>query len=367
LFDPVEAVPIENLYKARLFCLIRAGRYQVPKARIMIYASLLVFLGVFCLCAYKAMVDVRPSVQRPKLTKDEGLLIDDLEQRLREHVVALADDIGPRDVSIPNNLKAAGDYIKGVWKRNGHEVVVQSFMAQNVTCENLVAEIQGRSRPDEIVVVGAHYDTVSWSPGANDNGSAVAVLLELSRLLKNDLPERTIRFVAFTNEEPPFFKTGSMGSLVYAKACRSKEENIIGMVCLETMGYYREERKTQKYPLPLSFFYPDTGNFLAVVGNLASKPLVQSFAKRFMQESDFPVECAAITDLVPLSGIDWSDHWSFWQCGYSAIMLTDTALFRYPYYHSSEDTSDKLNYRSLARVTYGVFRALRAMVLVADA
>jgi Zn-dependent M28 family amino/carboxypeptidase len=335
--------------------------------RIMIYAALLVFLGGFCLWAYKAMIDVRPSVQRPKLTKDEGPPMGNLEQRLKEHVVTLADDIGPRDVYIPENLKAASDYVQTFWKRNGYEVEVQSFMVQNVACENLVAEIQGRSKPDEIVVVGAHYDTVSWSPGANDNGSAVAVLLELSRLFKSESPEITIRFVAFTNEEPPFFKTSSMGSLVYAESCRSKKENIIGMICLETMGYYREERKTQKYPLPLSFFYPDTGNFLAVVGNLASKPLVQSFARRFMQESDFPVECAAITDLIPLSGIDWSDHWSFWQCGYQAIMLTDTAPFRYPYYHSSEDTSDKLDYPSLARVTYGVFRALRAMVLAADA
>jgi hypothetical protein len=333
----------------------------------MIYTSMLVFLGIFCLWAYKAMIDVRPNVQRPEVTKGDGPVIDDLERRLHRHVVILADDIGPRDIYIPDNLKAARDYVQGFWKRHGYEVTIQSFKVQNVVCENLVAEIQGRSRPDEIMVVGAHYDTVSWSPGANDNGSAVAVLLELSRLFKSDSVERTLRFIAFTNEEPPFFKTSSMGSLVYAKACRSKKENIIGMVCLETMGYYREERKTQKYPVPLSFFYPDTGNFLAIVGNLASKPLVQSFARRFMQESDFPVECAAITGLIPLSGVDWSDHWSFWQCGYQAIMLTDTAPFRYPHYHSSEDTPDKLNYRSLARVTCGVSRALRAMSLVAEA
>jgi Zn-dependent M28 family amino/carboxypeptidase len=308
------------------------------------------------------MIDVRPSVQRPKITKDDGLPIDDLVRRLQKHVVTLADDIGARDVYIPHNLKAARDYVRGGLQRNGYQVTVQSFMVQNVECENLIAEIQGRSRQDEILIVGAHYDTVSWSPGANDNGSAVAALLELSRLFKDESPERTMRFAAFVNEEPPFFKTSSMGSLVYAKDCRSRKENIIGMVCLETLGYYREERKTQRYPVPLSFFYPDIGNFLAVVGNLRSRPLVQSFARRFMQESDFPVECAAITDLIPLSGVDWSDHWSFWKCGYPAIMLTDTALFRYPYYHSSDDTSDKLNYRGLARVTYGIFRALRGMV-----
>jgi Zn-dependent M28 family amino/carboxypeptidase len=169
-----------------------------------------------------------------------------------------------------------------------------------------------------------------------------------------------VRFVAFTNEEPPFFKTGSMGSLVYAKACQKRKENIVAMVCLETIGYYRDARKTQKYPVPFSFFYPDTGNFIAVVGNLGSKPLVKSFTRRFMEESDFPIECVATFGF--LTGIDWSDHWSFWHCGYPAIMITDTALFRYPYYHSSEDTPDKIDYHSLARVTRGVYRALLRLV-----
>ena len=332
------------------------------KVRRMIYASLLVLLLGFSLWAYKAMIDVRPQVTRPESNEEAYRDLKDLEGRLRGHVMVLAADIGPRDVYIPDGLKAAANYIRRFWETVGYEVGAQSFTVQNVACENLVVETKGRSKPDEIVVVGAHYDTVSWSPGANDNGSAVAALLELSRLFRDRLPRRTIRFVAFANEEPPFFKTRSMGSLIYAKACRSKEENIVAMVCLETIGYYRNEPKTQKYPVPLSFFYPDRGNFLAVVGNLRSKPLVRTFARHFMEETDFPVECAAISDLIPLTGIDWSDHWSFWKCGYPAIMLTDTALFRYPYYHSSEDTPDKLNYPELARVTLAIFMALARMI-----
>ena len=132
------------------------------------------------------------------------------------------------------------------------------------------------------------------------------------------------------------------------------------MICLETIGYYREEPRTQKYPLPLSAFYPDKGNFIAVVGNFRSKPLVRSFARNFMDESDFPVECAATFGFI--TGINWSDHWAFWQCGYPAIMIPDTALFRYPYYHSVEDTPDKLDYHSLARVTFGIFKTLERMV-----
>ena len=150
-----------------------------------------------------------------------------------------------------------------------------------------------------------------------------------------------------------------MGSLVYARQCRKREENIVAMISLETIGYYRDKPNTQKYPVPLSFFYPDKGNFVAVVGNLKSKPLVQSFARSFMEASDFPIECAALFGFI--TGIDWSDHWSFWKAGYPAIMLTDTALFRYPYYHSVQDTPDKLNYPALSRVTYGIFKALEKM------
>lgn len=330
------------------------------KVRAMVYASLLIFLAAFSIWAYKAMIDIRPNVDRPKLDKYAHQVIDDIEGRVELHVRTLADEIGPRDVFVPDKLNAAADYIRTFWEKIGYQVSAQTFSVQNVECQNLAIEIPGRSNPEEIVLVGAHYDTVSWAPGANDNGSAVAALLELSRLFSTESPSRTLRFVAFTNEEPPFFKSSSMGSLVYAKACQKRKENIVGMVCLETIGYYRDEPKTQKYPFPFRFFYPDKGNFVAVVGNLRSKPLVKSFTRHFMEESDFPVECVATFGF--LTGIDWSDHWSFWHCGYPAIMITDTALFRYPYYHSSEDTSDKIDYDSLARVTYGVYRALLRMV-----
>ncbi len=326
----------------------------------MIYGLLLVLLVGFSIWAYKAMIDIRPNVDRPKLDKYAHQVIDDIEGRVELHVRTLADEIGPRDVFVPDKLNAAADYIRTFWEKIGYEVSAQTFSVQNVECQNLAIEIPGRSKPGEIVLVGAHYDTVSWAPGANDNGSAVAALLELSRLFSTESPSRTLRFVAFTNEEPPFFKSSSMGSLVYAKACQKRKENIVSMVCLETIGYYRDEPKTQKYPFPFRFFYPDKGNFVAVVGNLRSKPLVKSFTRHFMEESDFPVECVATFGF--LTGIDWSDHWSFWHCGYPAIMITDTALFRYPYYHSSEDTSDKIDYDSLARVTYGVYRALLRMV-----
>ncbi len=322
----------------------------------MVYLLLVICLAAFSIWAYKAMIDIRPEVVRPKLDENAYEMIADLEGRLKRHVVALAEDIGPRSLYTPDKLKATSDYIRQFWEEAGYQVNAQTYKVGNVLCENLAVEIPGKSTPDEIVLVGAHYDTVSLSPGANDNGSAVAALLEISRLFSETSTNRTLRFVAFANEEPPFFKTSSMGSLVYAKECRKRKDNIVAMVCLETIGYYRDEPKTQNYPFPLSFFYPDRGNFVAIVGNLQSKPLVQSFSRQFLEESDFPVECAAPFGFI--TGVDWSDHWSFWKMGYQAIMLTDTALFRYPYYHSMHDTADKLDYQNLARVTYGIYKAL---------
>ena len=330
-------------------------------SRTMIYLALLIGLLVLCVWSYKAMIDIKPQVNRPKLDQKASQAIDDLEGRLRRHVVALAKEIGPRGIYTPDKLKAAVDYIRNFWQQTGYQVSGQTYKAGGVDCENLVVQIQGQSKPDEILIVGAHYDTVSLSPGANDNGSAIAALLEISRLFSETSTSRTLRFVAFANEEPPFFKTSNMGNLVYAKQCRNREENIVAMLCLETIGYYRNEPETQKYPFPLSLFYPDTGDFIAVVGNLKSKPLVKTFARSFMEQSDFPVECAAPFGFI--TGVDWSDHWSFWKMGYQAVMLTDTALFRYPYYHSMHDTHDKLDYESLARVTHGIYGALGRFVL----
>ncbi|MDY6951095.1 MAG: M28 family peptidase [Thermodesulfobacteriota bacterium] len=328
--------------------------------RIILCTSVLLVLAGFSVWAYKAMIGVRPKVCRPRLDAGAGEAIKDLEVRLKRHVSVLAHEIGPRSVFLPHNLKAASDYVRAFWENMEYEVRIQTYRVKDIGCHNLAVEIPGRVRPDEILLIGAHYDTVSHSPGANDNGSAVAALLELSRLFRSKAPRRTIRFVAFANEEPPFFKTSQMGSLVYAKGCRERQENITAMVCLETIGYYRQEPETQKYPFPLGFFYPHRGNFIAVVGNLRSRSLVTSFTRYFMEGSDFPIECAAVFGFI--TGVDWSDHWSFWHYHYPAIMVTDTALFRYPYYHSHEDTVEKLDYYSLARVSHGIYKALQGIV-----
>jgi len=222
-----------------------------------------------------------------------------------------------------------------------------------------VAELKGSDRAREIVVVGAHYDSVFGSPGANDNGTGVALLLEMSLAVKQESLSRPVRFVAFVNEEPPYFLTEQMGSRVHARLARRRGEDVVAMLSLETLGYYADARGTQSYPPPLGFLYPSTGNFLGVVGNLPSRRLVVEFLRHFTSVSDFPVEAIAAFEWIP--GITWSDHWSFWKEGYPALMLTDTAPFRYPEYHGSRDLPEQINAREFARAAHGIIHAVRRL------
>ncbi len=275
-----------------------------------------------------------------------------ISHNLHTHVFMLADEIGERNIWRPQKLNAAAAYIENTWQEQNFIVQRQEYAARNVDSVNLIIEIPGTVLPDQIVIVGAHYDSVQGSPGANDNGSGVAALLEISRLLGGRKFDRTVRFVAFTNEEPPFFLGRQMGSRVYASRSRSRKDNIVGMLSLETMGYYSEIPDSQEYPFPFSFFYPHTANFIGFVGNLRSRQLVRQSLHAFRRHTQFPSEGTSAPGWI--TGIGWSDHWSFWREGYRAIMVTDTAFFRYAYYHTRQDTPEKIDYNRLARVTGGL-------------
>lgn len=283
---------------------------------------------------------------------------DMLEARLRGHVQHLAGKIGERHVYRPAALKAAADYIRHEWKTQGYEVATQTYRADGVASENLEVTLPGKVRPGEIILIGAHYDTVRGSPGADDNASGVAVLLELSRLFAQVDTGRTVRFVAFVNEEPPFFFRGEMGSGVYARAARARGDDIRLMLSLEMLGYYSDKPGSQDYPPLLGLFYPDRANFLALISNFASRKHLRQLAAAFRAGSAFPLETLTAFEFLP--GIAWSDHLSFWREGYPAVMATDTAFFRYRHYHGAGDTPDRLDYRRMAQVTDGLFRAIRA-------
>jgi hypothetical protein len=332
----------------------KPGKMLMVLYGIALVAGLALLLG-----AYRWMIVVCPGAGSRHGAEDRHPFLPALEERLKTHVVALAGVIGERSVACPDSLQRTACYLRDCWEAQGYRVESQEFKVEQVECLNLSVEIRGSEKPGEILLVGAHYDSVFGSPGANDNASAIAALLELSRLFAAVPPRRTIRFVAFPNEEPPFFRTGLMGSRVYARRCHTRGEHIVGMVSLETIGYFTDRPGSQRYPLPLGLFYPHQGNFIAIVGNLSSRDLVKRFSEGFREKSDFPLECVATFGAIP--GVSWSDHSSFWKFGYPAIMVTDTAPYRYPYYHTAQDTPDKVQYSGLAQVTYGSFSALQQL------
>lgn len=284
-----------------------------------------------------------------------------LAEEMRRTVEALAGEIGERNVWLPDNYDRAADRIEEAFRSYGYEVRRQEIDAEGVTTYNLEVEIRGASLPDEILVIGAHYDTVPNSPGANDNTSGVAGTLALASRMAGSRPERTVRFVAFANEEMPFFHTDAMGSLHYARQARERGENIVGMISLETIGYFSEAEGSQRYPFPFNLFYPSRGNFIGFITHRRSdsRAFLREAISTFRETTAFPSEGAAIPERVP--GTGWSDHWAFWEAGYPALMVTDTAPYRYPYYHTGQDTPDKLDYLRMARLVKGIEEVTRAL------
>ncbi len=324
-------------------------------ARAIVLASL---LPLFLLYTWWLMVRMPGSAYAgplAPLSADEEATRKDLET----HVRTLAGSIGERNYTRPRALEAAAEYLEGELERLGYDASSQPFTVRGQSFRNLELVIRGVSRPDEVIVVGGHYDTVEGSPGADDNGTGAAAVLSLARLLARERLPRTVRFVWFANEEPPFFDTDDMGSRFYAADARRRGDQIVAMLSLETIGYYAPQAGSQHYPFPLNFFYPDRGDFIGFVGNLASRGLVRNSIAVFRRETRFPSQGAAAPAWIP--GVAWSDHASFWRQGYRAIMISDTAPFRYPYYHSELDTADRIDYARLARVVHGLAHVVRAL------
>lgn len=292
----------------------------------------------------------------PPLTDEEKHLSKELEKL----VEMLAGKIGERNLENYEQLEAAAAYLENELENMGWTVKRQSFKVLGKSVRNIEVELEGKKHPDEIVVIGGHYDSVALhhgtSPGANDNGTGAAAVVSLASRFVDKTPDKTVRFVLFVNEEPPYFQTANMGSRQYAKRCRERKENIIAMLSLETIGYYSDRKGSQKYPAPFNMFYPDTGNFVGFVGNSGSSRLVKQVVSAFRKTTKFPSEGIAAPEW--LEGIGWSDQESFWKYGYQGVMVTDTAPFRYPHYHSTQDTPDKVDYDRTARVVQGICRVV---------
>ena len=291
-----------------------------------------------------------------------------LREELRANVQKLAGEIGERNMWHYAKLNAAADFIEDSFSRAGLRTRRDSYETGGQPCHNIEAEIPGNGA--EIIVIGAHYDSVFGSPGANDNGSGAAAVLALAHRFGASetegsapriTPNKTLRFVAFVNEEPPYFLSGEMGSQVYARRCKERGDKISAMISLETIGYFSDAPHSQTYPSPgLGLFYPKVGNFIGFVSNVKSRSLLRRVITLFRKNAKIPSEGASLPAFIP--GVSWSDQWSFWQHCYPAIMVTDTAPFRYPYYHSSNDTPDKLDYDRFTLVVSGIEKVIQELV-----
>jgi Zn-dependent M28 family amino/carboxypeptidase len=287
-------------------------------------------------------------------------VVSDIRERLEVTVRTLAETIGPRSYRDTASLAAAAEFITQSFQAGGYTVTFQPYEVKGQTYRNIIAERRGTEEPDRVLIVGAHYDTVEGTPGADDNASGVAVLLELARLHAETRFRKTVRFVAFTLEEPPFFRSRQMGSRVYARSLKERGEQVEAMLCLEMVGYYSQEKGSQSFPFFwLRWLYPTTGNFITVVSNSDSEPLQMQVRDALKANMALPVE--TFTGPWWIAGVDLSDHGSFWKEGYPAVMLTDTAFYRNPHYHRNTDRPETLDYGAMTELVQGLSVALLAL------
>ena len=316
------------------------------KRTVFIITLTLIVLAAFM---YYSFYEETITVQRPGYMADKK----EITENLRKTVQVLAGDIGSRGHDQFNALDRTIRYITSELREYGYTVEEQPYEYKEGAYKNIYAVKTGTKEPGRILVVGAHYDTVKGTPGADDNASAVAGMLELARLLAATPLDKTVHFVAFTLEEPPLFRSRYMGSYVYAQGLHKAGADVEGMICLEMIGFFSDGPDSQFFPLPfMRWAYPKTGNFITLVSNLQSKGFLQNVKAGFVNGTDLPVETLSTVSVVP--GVDFSDHRSFWKFGYHALMVTDTAFYRNPQYHGPGDVPEILDYERMTEVVLGL-------------
>lgn len=334
-------------------------------------AAVAVFALLIYHAARPAMMMVAPEKRRvilealsPRFPISDPARLPPLAGRLRRHVETLASGIGERSAYQPEAQEKARDYIMARFREAGYNPQAQGYEAVRKTdfqrskpYFNISAVLPGnRVSGEGVWVVGAHYDSAPGTPGADDNASGVAVLLEVARLLKDAKPGREIRFVAFDSEEPPAFGTRDMGSYRYARDLKARGIKVHGMLNLEMLGYFNPLPASQLFPPFLHLFYPDQADFIGLVSNLSSMGLAAAFKESWKEASQIPMELTVLPAV--FSALALSDQLNFWQEGFPALMLSDTGFFRYPHYHQQQDTLEKLDYERMADVAMGVVGAL---------
>ncbi|MBI4422890.1 MAG: M20/M25/M40 family metallo-hydrolase [Elusimicrobia bacterium] len=306
----------------------------------------------------------------PSFPVQDPASLSPLAARLHGHVVALARDIGERSAYQPDAQEKAKDYVLGAFRDAGFAAAVFDYRAErpsdfarSAPFRNLEATLPGTGRALPEWIVGAHYDTAPGTPGADDNASGVAALLEAARLLRARRPARGIRFVAFGTEEPPAFGSRDMGSYRYARDLKGRGVAVHGMVNLEMLGYFNPRPSSQLFPPFLSLFYPDRADFIGLVSNVSSAPFMGRIGASWRRASKTRVEMTILPSA--FSALALSDQLNFWHAGYRAVVVSDTSFFRYPHYHQAEDTPEKLDYERLAQTVEALVEVLSASDLAA--
>ena len=318
--------------------------------------GLVCLISLFFFISYWYMIRCKGEWQGAPLEKNTNLT--EIKKTL-ESDINYIQKLGPRN-SVNDmtykQLRHCEEWIRQRWESDGYVVQKQTFSFEGRNYSNLEIEIQGRIAPSEIIIVSAQYDTLPDSPGANNNGSGMAILFQLSRLLRKHAPDRTLRLLNFVNEEDPFFGTERMGSYQYAKRSHQRREDIKVMLSMDALGIYTDRPGSQKYPFPFSLFYPGSGNFLAFIGDFRSRKYMVETTRGFKKGSSFPIEVGVVPKWV--EGAGWSDHLSFWKFGYPGIMVTDTGGFRASSHTTQEDTMEKLNFEAMSRIVLGMYGSL---------
>lgn len=325
---------------------------------VRVFTIVVVSLFTILLCIFASAVSlmiVMPGTsfkgEVPGLTERQIVI----KENLRVNLNKLTVEIGERNSKLYDKLNEAAGFIENEFKKYGYKVITHHYDFKNKKYKNLIATIEGKT--DEVIVIGAHYDTVEGCPGADDNGTGVVSILELARLLKDIPLNKTIRFVAFTNEENPFFLSNLMGSQVYARHCRKNKDKIAGMIAVETIGYYSDRDNSQTYPIETHGIFPDKGNFLFFVGNIESRDFLTQSIGAFRKSATLP--CQGIAAFGFFEDITRSDNNSFWLVGYPGFMITDTANFRNPNYHLPSDTVESIDFDKLTRAVVGMEAMLK--------
>ena len=317
--------------------------------------QLLIALKRIALTLVIVLVALWGYLSQPTLAKAESIDLAIDQERLQDVVKKLSIDFHPRNYRNLPNLEATAAYIQQHFKAAGGTVSIQSFEVSGHTYKNVRCHFGNSEGPKTII--GAHYDSHDQTPGADDNASGVAGLIEIAYLIGQNTPHGNFELVAYSLEEPPFFATEHMGSHYHAEAIHDAGEAVAGVIILEMIGYFTDEPGSQDYPsLLFKLIYPNKGNFIAVIGKTDQRSFTKRIKVGMKGVNNLPLRSISAPAGIP--GVDFSDHRNYWKFGYDAVMITDTAFYRNKAYHEDNDTWDRLNYEKMGHVVQSVYSAI---------